>query len=567
MLTNSLSTDVASRFDRTVAQRPQRWKPLLLDTGSCFDARQDERVDYRVLLQAHLSTTDAIDAAVEISPSDAVKRRAVAWRGTAAEIVQATRRERIECRFRSRCHLLVLHEQGARSKGESFVEGLPRSSLRDFKGKLTFVPAGYDYHEWQEPRVRGRTLYFYFDPVCMPLPADASPAHTLFAPRLFLEDATVRETALKLATTIETAGHDNRLYLEALGAVLAHELVRLNQGVARKESPVRGGLAAWQPPEPVLLLPGFQAITWPSAPPLSHQPSHRTRQDVARTVMPVGDRDRADGRLQRNQLLHRRVSQGHRAYAHRLSPQPRLVAIGAKDNKKTRLLMITMAMPFWGALRLGKALQADHFSNQLPRQRAGLSIIVIEHAALDGGGPGGDLSHSGRPYESLIHPITILSTLPSAGLGVDSRRAQRGLADRGSELSGLCETALPDPDDHDGGDARRRAADDRYWDRLGNPGDVRLCHRLLTLYTRPWRSSIWIGSPNGRTRNRPMDMRSCRQYPRALPPVKSWCRYRVPSRAAWRRQGLRRVDRWTRASRGSSVGPSGEDDWCRVVAS
>ena len=111
---------------------------------------------------------------------------------------------------------------------------------------MTFVPAGYDYHEWQEPRVLGRTLYFYFDPVCMPLPADASPAHTLFAPRLFLEDATVRETALKLATTIEMAGHDNRLYLEALGAVLAHELVRLNQGVARKELPVRGGLAAWQ---------------------------------------------------------------------------------------------------------------------------------------------------------------------------------------------------------------------------------------------------------------------------------------------------------------------------------
>ena len=77
--------------------------------------------------------------------------------------------------------------------------------------------------------------------------------------------------------------------------------------------------------------------------------------------------------------------------------------------------MITMAMPFWGALRLGKALQADHFSNQLPRQRAGLSIIVIEHAALDGGGPGGDLSHSGRRYESLIHPITILSTCRRPG--------------------------------------------------------------------------------------------------------------------------------------------------------
>ena len=42
----------------------------------------------------------------------------------------------------------------------------------------------------------------------------------------------------------------------------------------------------------------------------------------------------------------------------------------------------------------------------------------------------------GMLYESLIHPITILSTLPSAGVGallallVDAQRAERDLADR-----------------------------------------------------------------------------------------------------------------------------------------
>jgi AraC family transcriptional regulator len=29
---------------------------------------------------------------------------------------------------------------------------LPRSTLRDVKRKLTFVPAGHEYREWQEAR-------------------------------------------------------------------------------------------------------------------------------------------------------------------------------------------------------------------------------------------------------------------------------------------------------------------------------------------------------------------------------------------------------------------------------
>jgi len=36
------------------------------------------------------------------------------------------------------------------------------------------------------------------------------------------------------------------MYAEALGAVLAHELVRLNAGIRPVEAPVRGGLAGWQ---------------------------------------------------------------------------------------------------------------------------------------------------------------------------------------------------------------------------------------------------------------------------------------------------------------------------------
>jgi AraC-like DNA-binding protein len=188
----------------------------------------------------------AIDVAVEISPADSVKRRTVAWDGMAAEIVQATRRERIEFRFQAPRHMLIVYEQGARRDGETSVEGSPRSSLRDFKRKLTFVPAGHEYGEWHEPRTLSRVIYFYFDPAKMPIHSDGSSTDRALAPRLFFEDQTLWDTALKIKALMESAGSDNKPYIEALGTVLAHELVRLNAGAPRVEAQTRGGLAAWQ---------------------------------------------------------------------------------------------------------------------------------------------------------------------------------------------------------------------------------------------------------------------------------------------------------------------------------
>src|SRR6516164_8385904 len=71
-------------------------------------------------------------------------------------------------------------------------------------------------------------------------------AGTVLAARLFFEDNSLRETALKLARLIEGAASPSRPYFEALGVVLAHELARLNAGVRRREASVRGGLAGWQ---------------------------------------------------------------------------------------------------------------------------------------------------------------------------------------------------------------------------------------------------------------------------------------------------------------------------------
>jgi AraC-like DNA-binding protein len=108
------------------------------------------------------------------------------------------------------------------------------------------VPAGHEYSERQEPRILTRVVYFYLDPDRMPMHPASELANAALAPRLFFEDAALWDTALKLKRLVEGAPSDNKLYFEALGVVLAHELVRLNAGVRRIHAPVRGGLAPWQ---------------------------------------------------------------------------------------------------------------------------------------------------------------------------------------------------------------------------------------------------------------------------------------------------------------------------------
>jgi AraC family transcriptional regulator len=244
MLTNSLRTNAMSSFETRPSLRPLAIFPNWIERRA--ERRQVERADR---IQAHLPhcvAANMVLPVVEISPPDGVKRRTARSPGMGAEIVQTTRSDRIESRFCAPVHLLAIYERGMRREGETFVEGLPSSTLRDFKRKLLFVPAGHKYRDWQEPRIRTRVAYFYIDPAGLAINPELDFDNISFAPRLFFEDSRLWDTALKLTTLIEGAGSDHRLYVEALGVVLAHELVRLNARKPCVEAKVRGGLAPWQ---------------------------------------------------------------------------------------------------------------------------------------------------------------------------------------------------------------------------------------------------------------------------------------------------------------------------------
>ena len=142
--------------------------------------------------------------------------------------------------------MLVAYERAERDDGETLIEGLPKSTLREFNCKLSFVPAGHRFYGWQTPRVLTRVTYFYIDlqdPLFDPDSGIACPA---ISPRLFFFDQAVWDTALKLKAEIGNSDPGSRQYAEALSLVLMHELIRLERTALAAVRPLRGGLPAWQ---------------------------------------------------------------------------------------------------------------------------------------------------------------------------------------------------------------------------------------------------------------------------------------------------------------------------------
>ena len=242
MLTNAVRSNSLLRFERNIlpTKRPQA---VILPIGGSAE------VSGRTALGANKvgvrrAPLGAPHPLVAITPGDSSRRRMVRSTGMTAEIVQETGSERIEYRFKAPVHLLVVFERGVRREGETEVEGLPRSSLRDLARKFVFVPAGHEYRDWHEANTPARMAFFYFERDELPGALDTGA--TALPPRLFFEDPHLFATAQKLVGLIEGAEPDNSCYIEALGRVLAHELMRLDRAGTPRKSAVRGGLAGWQ---------------------------------------------------------------------------------------------------------------------------------------------------------------------------------------------------------------------------------------------------------------------------------------------------------------------------------
>ena len=185
-------------------------------------------------------------AIVSIAPSDIARRQIATWTGIQAEAVELTRRVPFEYGYQAPSHLLIMAERAERDEGETRIEGLPKSTQQELSHKLTLVPAGHRFCGWQKPRVLGRCNYFYLDPRSPLVDPELRFAEAELKPRLFFFDRDLWDTALKLKAQVESPSPGNRLYAEALGNVMAHELLRLENGAVAPKQNIRGGLAGWQ---------------------------------------------------------------------------------------------------------------------------------------------------------------------------------------------------------------------------------------------------------------------------------------------------------------------------------
>lgn len=189
---------------------------------------------------------DILSPVVEITPSDIARRNIARWSGIQTDAVEITKFEPFEVSFHAPFHLLLVAERAERRDGETRVEGLPTSTLRDFSRTLTFIPAGHRFSGWQNPRLLPRVTYLYIDPHGPLIDPELRFAEIDFKPRMFFFDRGLWDTALKLKGQAASDSPGRRSYAEALGVVLVHELIRFNSGMAPARRGTHGGLAGWQ---------------------------------------------------------------------------------------------------------------------------------------------------------------------------------------------------------------------------------------------------------------------------------------------------------------------------------
>jgi AraC family transcriptional regulator len=183
---------------------------------------------------------------VEISPPDIACRQLENWGAIQADIVTVTRREPFEYGFQARRHLLIAYERAERREGETYIEGLPKSNLRELNCKLSLVPAGRRFYGWEAPQVLTRGTYFYIDLRDRLFDPEFGVTLPEISPRLFFFDQAIWDTALKLKAEVGNSDPSSRQYVEALSLELMHELNRLERATLKTVRPLRGGLPARQ---------------------------------------------------------------------------------------------------------------------------------------------------------------------------------------------------------------------------------------------------------------------------------------------------------------------------------
>jgi len=182
---------------------------------------------------------------IYLAPEPRERRQIQLCSGVSAEPVLLPCREPVECRYCGPSHLLIAYERLARHRGVTWVDGLPESRRQNLSQTFTFVPAGHHFREWNDSDFPSRALYIYLDPsASLFASADRRAAHP--RPRLHFQSVALWHTVLKVKALVERGEAACSRYAEALGVLLAHELLNSEHSAWPETGGARGGLLVWQ---------------------------------------------------------------------------------------------------------------------------------------------------------------------------------------------------------------------------------------------------------------------------------------------------------------------------------
>ncbi|HXQ66127.1 MAG TPA: hypothetical protein VN980_06120, partial [Alphaproteobacteria bacterium] len=167
---------------------------------------------------------------VNVSPPDAVSRRAENWDGLSAEYSESRDLVPFAYSIRPTHHLFVCVERGLRRDGETRVEGLPSSTLRNLTRRICVVPAGHQFEGWHVPSIPVKATVFHIETDWPLLDPELLTVAAPLRAQLWLDSSSIEATAAKLKALIGSKDPGDRLYAESLCVVLQHELFRLACG-------------------------------------------------------------------------------------------------------------------------------------------------------------------------------------------------------------------------------------------------------------------------------------------------------------------------------------------------
>ncbi|UVF22689.1 AraC family transcriptional regulator (plasmid) [Microvirga terrae] len=192
--------------------------------------------DDAVTIQFHKSTADVL-------------RLSYGWGVLDADHVTMANPQPYDFALQSSRHCIALLNC-CRSDGETYVEGLPRSTVRDNRNKLIFIPAGCRLNGWAQPGAGAMAFTAaYLDPQ---LCSDLEEGERELYPIVRFEHPFLSQLMLRLDDILAQPETYSRMYVESFAVVMLSEISRF-QAVHPSQSRCietfnghRGGLASWQ---------------------------------------------------------------------------------------------------------------------------------------------------------------------------------------------------------------------------------------------------------------------------------------------------------------------------------